>query len=55
MPSRRKANGAERAEMKRRQPKKVLLVDGGTGKKRMVTVELSEVEKERLAAEKDAA
>jgi RNase P subunit RPR2 len=45
-----KATTKEREEMKRTQPKKCRVVDGLTGKARMVIVELSEVEKERLAA-----
>jgi hypothetical protein len=43
-----KATTEERKRMQRTQPKMCRVVDGLTGKARMVVVELSEVEKERL-------
>jgi hypothetical protein len=45
-----KATPQQRKEMQRTQPKKVRHIDMAAGTDRMVTVEPSEVEKERLAA-----
>lgn len=45
-----KAKVQDRQAMQRTQPKMVRVVDGGTGKARMVVAELSELDKERLAA-----
>lgn len=44
-----KATTEQRKAMQRTQPKMCRVVDGATGKARMVVVEPSEVEKERLA------
>jgi len=44
-----KATVEQRKAMQRTQPKMVRVVDGLTGKARMVVAEPSEVEKERLA------
>lgn len=43
-----KATAEQRKEMQRTQPKMCLVVQGLTGKSRMVKVELSEVEQERV-------
>jgi hypothetical protein len=44
-----KATVEERKRIQRTQPKMCRVVDGRTGKAKMVVVEPSEVEKERLA------